>query len=60
MYRNIESLFYIPGTNTGLYVHYTSKTNSEKEIRFVVLRGRSCGEGELDEGSEEEQTSSYK
>ena len=31
MYRNIESLCYTPGTNSVLYVSYTSKqTNSQK------------------------------
>ena len=32
----------------------------EKEIRFVITRGQGWGEGELDEGSQEVQTLSYK
>ena len=32
----------------------------EKEIRLVVTRGRRWREGELEEGDEELQTSSYK
>ena len=32
---------------------------TEKEIRFVVTREREQGEGELDEGSQKVQTSSY-
>ena len=45
-----------------LQVNYTPKTNKlrEKEIRCVVTRGRSQGEGELDEGGQRVQTSSYK
>ena len=32
----------------------------EKEIIFVVTRGGDCGEGELEEGGQKVQTSSYK
>ena len=32
----------------------------EKEIRFVVTRGSGEGKGELDEGGQEVQSSSYK
>ena len=41
MYRNIQSLRCVPGTNIVVYINYTSKTNKliEKEIRFVVTRG---------------------
>ena len=31
----------------------------EKEIGFAVMRDRMSGEGELDEGSQKAQTSSY-
>ena len=37
-----------------------NKQTQEKEIRFVVTRGRSGAERELDENIEKEQTSSYK
>ena len=45
-----------------LYVSYTSETNKliEKEIRFVVIRGTGWGEGKLDEGGRNVQTSSCK
>ena len=51
MYRNIESLCCTTGTNIVLQVNYTSKANKytrkpvEKEIRFVVTRGRGGVEG---------------
>ena len=32
----------------------------EKEIRFVINKGKRWGEGELDEGRQKVQTSSYK
>ena len=32
----------------------------EKEIRFVVTRGRGCGEEELEKGSQKVQISNYK
>ena len=44
-------------------VNYTSKqTNKlvEKEISFVIVRGGGGGEGGMDEGGQEIQTSSYK
>ena len=49
MYRNIESLCCIPGTDIVLRIKYNSKaTNNlmEKEIRFVVV-GDGGGEGEV-------------
>ena len=44
-YRNSESLCSITRTNTVWEVNYTSKSNKlkEKEIRFVVSRGRGSG-----------------
>jgi len=52
MYRNVESLCCVTETDIVLQVNYTSKiyeqTNSEKEIRFVVTRGRGVGQKELD------------
>ena len=49
MYRNIESLCCIPGTDIVLHIKYNLKaTNNlmEEEIRFVVI-GDSGGEGEV-------------
>ena len=49
MYRNIESLCCIPGTDIVLHIKYHLKaTNNlmEEEIRFVVI-GDSGGEGEV-------------
>ena len=62
MYRSIISPCCVPGTNLVLLVNYTSKTNKpiEKEIRFVVTRGRGWEEGELDEGGQKVTTCSYK
>ena len=65
MYRNIQSLYYVTGTNIVLQVNYTSKNKqinklAEKEIRFVVTRDEEWGQGELDEGSQKVQISSYK
>ena len=60
MYRNIVSLCCVPGINIELQVNYTSKiskqTNSQKK------RSEEAGVwgGELDEGSQKVQTSSYK
>ena len=52
MYRNVESLCCVTETDIVLQVNYTSKiyqqTNSEKEIRFVVNRGRDVEKKELD------------
>ena len=45
--------------NIGLEVLATA-IRQEKEIRFVVTSSRGWGEGELDEGSQKAQTSSYK
>ena len=41
MYRNIEPLCCVIGTNRVLYVNHTSETNEliEKEFWFVVIRG---------------------
>lgn len=38
MYRNIESLGCVPGTNTVFWINYTSKTNRviEKDVIVVV------------------------
>ena len=50
MYRNIQSLYCVIGTNTVLFqVNYTSNTNSliEKEIGFVVTRGEDGEKGSL-------------
>ena len=62
MYSNIKSLYCVPKTNIILQVIHTSKTNEliEKEMRFVVIRGEGEGEGKLDEGSQNVQTSSNK
>ena len=47
-----------------MQVNHASKTNKqtkiEKEIRFVVTRGREWEDGELGKGSHKIQTSSYK
>ena len=48
MYRNIESLFRVIGGNIVLQINYASKTNSEKEIRFVVTRIKGSGKKKLD------------
>ena len=45
MYRNTELLYCAPGTNIVVQVNYTSKTNSEKETRFVINRGQGRGRG---------------
>ena len=45
MYRDIESLCCVTGTNIVVSVSYTSETNKqtskliEKEVRFAVTRG---------------------
>ena len=51
MYRNTESPYSITGTNIVFSVNYISKTNSQKDITFVVTKGRGWEQGELDEGS---------
>ena len=60
MSRNTRSPRCAPGTNTVLKANYTSKANKpiEKEIRFVVTRGRGWGREELDEDSQKVQISS--
>ena len=62
MYSNTESLYCAPETNEVLEVNYTSKDKQphRKKITFVVTRGRGWWEGELDEGRQKVQTSSYK
>ena len=56
MYKNIKSLCCITGT-VVLQVNYTSKINSQKKMRFVVIRGRELTRsGELDEGNQKVQT----
>lgn len=60
MYRYTESLCCVKGTNGELQVNFTSKTNSEKETRFVVTRGGGWGEEGQDKGNQKVQTSSYK
>ena len=68
MYRNSKSLCCVTGTNIVLQVNYTSKTNKQtnkqtnlekkrSDLRFPKARG---GGGELDEGGQKGQTSSYK
>ena len=39
---------------------FQKQTHSEKVIRFVVTRGEEQEEGEMNEGSQKVQTSSYK
>ena len=60
MSRNIQSLCCAPGTHIVLKVNYTSEANkpTEKEIRFVVTRGRGWGREELDEDRQKVQVSS--
>ena len=63
MYRNIRSLCYGPGINivckSIIHEKLTNQlTNLLKKSQFVATRGR--GEGELEEGSEKVQTSTYK
>ena len=64
MCRNTKSLCCVTGTTIMLYINYTLKstkqTNSQKKIRFLVTSGGGLGEGELDEGVQKVQTSSYK
>ena len=58
MYRNIKSLCCAPENNIVLQVKITSKrkqTKSEKEIRFVTIRGNGWEERELDKGGEKVQ-----
>ena len=64
MYRNIESLCCVTGTNSVVgqlyFKNKQTKELIEKDVKFVVTRGRGQGEGKLDEGSKEVQISSYK
>ena len=48
MCRNIESLCGIPGTSIG-QLYFKNKL-IEKEIRFVVIRGREWEKEKLEEG----------
>ena len=55
MYRSIESLCYVTGTDIVLYVdQYTSKTNSQKKRSDLWL----WGDEELDKDSQKVQMSS--
>ena len=51
-YRNIKSLCCVTGTNTAVGPLYfkNKQRDSEKEIRFVVIRGEEQKDGKLDEG----------
>ena len=62
MYRKIESLCLVTGTNILLRVNYTSETNKpiDKELQLVVTRDGVWGKRKLDESAEKVQTSSYK
>ena len=40
MFRNIESLCCVPGTNTALEVNFNSKLNIENKIREVGVKGK--------------------
>ena len=63
MYRNIKPLCCVPGTNIVLQVYYTPKTkqtNSQKKRSDLWLPEAGGGQGELDEGGQKVQTSSYK
>ena len=54
MYRNIESLCCVPGTNIVLQISYTSKTNKQTHRKRDEICGYQrwgMGEEELDEGS---------
>ena len=59
MYRNLESLCCVTGTNIVFQVNYTSKTNSEKDEVCGYQRWGWEEEG-LDEGGQNVQTSGYK
>ena len=50
-------------TNTvwsHLYMEPELKIKQNSEIRFLVTRGRGCGEGKVGEGDQNLQTFSYK
>ena len=58
MYRNMESLHYVTGTNSVAgQSYFRNKFIENSEIRFVATR---TGEGELNEGSHPAGTFSYK
>ena len=54
MYRNLKSLCSAPGTNIMLSIILQNQINKliEKEISFLVTRGRGWGDGEFDESSQ--------
>ena len=59
MYRDIESLCCVPGTNIVLQVNYTSKNKQiHRKIKFVVMRG--WIEGKLHDSDQKVQTPSSK
>ena len=63
LYRNIEPLCCVTGTNTALQVNYidTSKTNPQKNRTDLWLpEAEQCGEGQLDKDSQKMQTSRCK
>ena len=64
IYRNMESLCHAPVTNIVLQVNYTTKTNKQnsqkKRSDSWLPEVGGMGEGELDEGGQKLQTSSYK
>ena len=60
MYRNTESLCCVTGTYSVLGRSYFKNKLIGKKIRFVVSRDERWVEGELDEGRQKVQTSSYK
>ena len=60
MYENSESLCCITGTSVVGQLHFKNKQTYRKRDQICVTRGMGWGEGELDEGSQKLQTSSYK
>ena len=63
MYRNIESLCSITGTNIVWSIILQKQTNKQthrKRNNFMVTRGGEWEDQELDEGSQKAQTRSYK
>ena len=63
MYRKTKSLMLYTRTNSVVgQLYFNDQTNSykEKEIRFVITRGRKWEERELDKGGQKVKTSIYK
>ena len=61
IYKSILTLTSLKAQmNTGWILNKQINKLIEKEIRFVIIRGGGCGDGELDEGGQEVRTSSYK